>query len=181
MNRFNKLTACFLSVAMSLTSAAFAADEAVVLSDAISESTELFETMSVNDGGWTVSEYNGEAIFNDTQTDIKLHCKTQTRTMASVEAISPIIDTDNAENGVISMSFSLSASGFSTNHTALISAYNASDSYAANLFRLNGTTLTVFGGDTVTLEENEVLNIKTVFDIDAEKFMVSINDETVLK
>ena len=173
MKIFNKFAACFLAMVMSFTSVVFAEGEAAF--------ENITEAVSASTDEWTVPEpYNAEIIFNDTKTDVQLNCKTTTKVMAMAEAISPIIDTQEGENAVIRLKFNLSASGFSSNHTAMISAYNPAASYAAELFRLNGTTLTVFGESTVVLDEETELSIDTIFDIDTKKYIVTINDETVL-
>ncbi len=177
MKKINKLTACFLAAVMSFMPVAFAENDTELLTEA--EVSTAIEAVSVADE-WTLPEaYNGTVVFNDTKTDVQLNCKTTGRTMASVEAVSPAIDTEEGENGVIRLKFDLSASGFGANQTALISAYNPAASYAAELFRLNGTTLTVFGTSTATLEEETVLNIDAIFNIDTKEYTVTINDETV--
>jgi len=177
MKKLNKLTACFLAAVMSFMPLAFAEND-TELQPEMSFDTAI-EAISVADE-WTLPEaYNGTVVFNETKTDVQLNCKTIGRTMASVEAVSPAIDTEEGENGVIRLKFDLSASGFGTNQTALISAYNPAASYAAELFRLNGTTLTVFDTSTAALEEETVLNIDAIFNIDTKEYIVTINDETV--
>lgn len=179
MKKLNRITACFLTMSISLSSVAvYATDVENYISESYIEETTV-DLMGVQSDSWDTSSSRGSVTVSDDDKDIVLNTNTSSRYNAIAEATTAMaLDTPDND---ISLKFNLQTEGFNFDGqrgTVSINREIENGVLSADLISISNTTLTVLGDSDSTLEFPNGLSVTVdiLFNIENGNIIVEIGD-----
>ncbi len=180
MKKLNRITACFLAMSFSLTSAAvYAADaEEIPVWDSYIEETAN-ELTAVQSDVWETAQSRGSVTVSDDDKDVVLNTSASSRYNAYAEASTTLALLPS--NNDASLKFNMQTDEFnSAKQTGTVSIKNAAGTRSVEVLSISNTTLTVLGDSeaALTLQNGTPVAVELLFNTESGSALVQIGDNT---